>query len=235
MASVTEIYRLTRKESDFFMNAYFYRPLASGLVWALAGTPVTPNQVTLCSFALAALGCVILGFWAGYLGLLVGVTTVALSYVLDCVDGMLARLKHLQSTTGHLLDFLMDELKSFGLLAVVAYRLWAGSGDERYLLGGLWGLVVLATGTAVTTFERRPEVAGDTLPQPGGVSPEPSLLRRVTRLPRAALQLVIHYPSYILVVGLVGHIELYFFPYVAVMSLYALRCVAFLMLRFGRP
>ena len=98
--------------------------------------------------------------WPGHLGLIAAVVVFELSYVLDCADGMLARWRGTASPVGHLLDFLMDELKAFCLLAAVAVRLFLEQKDVRFLLLGLFGLVVLASGIALTTFVRRPEVAG---------------------------------------------------------------------------
>ena len=45
---------------------------------------------------------------------------------------------------------------------------------------------------------------------------------------------LIHYPSYIWLVALLGRLDLYFFPYVAVNAVYALRTLASVALRFGR-
>ena len=70
----------------------------------------------------------------GHVGLVVAVIVFELSYVLDCADGMLARLRGTASPVGHLLDFLMDELKAFLLLAAVAVRLFREHGDVRFLL-----------------------------------------------------------------------------------------------------
>ena len=51
-----------------------------------------------------------------------------LSYVLDCVDGQLARLRGTSSPVGAHFDFLMDELKAFLLVGATAARLWGESG-----------------------------------------------------------------------------------------------------------
>src|SRR5438309_720417 len=99
-----------------------------------------------------------------------------LSYVLDCADGMLARWRGTASPVGHLLDFLMDELKAFLLLAAVSVRLFREHGDVRFLLLGLFGLVALASGIALTTFVRRPEVAG-----PGQPSQPPPRAKSLLR------------------------------------------------------
>ena len=60
------------------------------------------------------------------------------------------------------LDFLMDELKAFALVAAVAVRLWLPARDPRWLLEGLAGLVVVAAAISLTTFMRRPEYAAAT-------------------------------------------------------------------------
>ena len=61
--------------------------------------------------------------------------------MLDCADGQLARLKGTSSPVGAHLDFLMDELKAFVLVAAIAIRLWLPAHDPRWLLEGLGGLV----------------------------------------------------------------------------------------------
>jgi hypothetical protein len=45
---------------------------------------------------------------------------------------------------------------------------------------------------------------------------------------------LIHYPSYILYAALAGRIEYYFYPYIAVNAVYAVRAFAGVALRFGR-
>jgi phosphatidylglycerophosphate synthase len=160
--------------------------------------------------------------------LLLGILLFELSYVLDCADGMLARWRGTASPVGHLLDFLMDEIKAFVLLAAIATRLFLEHNDTRFLLLGLAGLVALASGVALTSFVRRPEVAG---PAPATAAPR-------ARGPVAVLEglakFVIHYPSYIWLAAAVGHIELYFYPYVVVNALYAARALLSVALRFGR-
>jgi len=133
-----------------------------------------------------------------------------------------------------LLDFLMDELKAFCLLAAVAVRLFQEQQDVRFLLLGLFGLVVLASGIALTTFVRRPEVAGPAAASAGGNSAPRSMVRRIIGLIESGAKFLIHYPSYLLYVALIGRIELYFLPYIAVNALYAARAFAGVAWRFGR-
>ncbi len=233
MTSVGEIYEKTRKRPDLFWNTYVCRPPAAVVVHWLRDTKVTPNQVTLAAFVLAALAAALLVVLPGYWGALIAVVLFELSYVLDCVDGMLARWRGIQSTPGHLLDFLMDEIKAFLVLAAVAVRLYREHAADWPLLVGVGGLVALATGIAITTFQRRPEIAG---PPAANPTPPParSLVGRLAAVPLGLAKWLVHYPSYILYAALLGRLELYFFPYVAVHALYALKSLVWIALRFGR-
>ncbi len=231
--SAVEVYRKTRKTPDLFWNMYVCRPIAAVLVDGVKGTKITPNQITLMAYAVAMAAAALLVFMPGYTGIVVAIAVYQASYVLDCADGMLARWRGIQSTPGHLLDFLMDELKAFAILAATAVRLYLDSGSVLFLLLGLGGLVCLASGIAMTTFERRPEIAP---PNPDGKAPAAprSLVQRLVGVPFAVAKFLIHYPSYILVAALLGRLELYFYPYVAVNALYMLRSLAVVTLKFGR-
>ncbi|HTA94475.1 MAG TPA: CDP-alcohol phosphatidyltransferase family protein [Polyangiaceae bacterium] len=237
--SAAEVYRKTRKVPDLFWNAYVCRPIAAVLVNAVQGTRLTPNQITISAVFVALLSVALLLALPGHAGLIAAVVVFELSYVLDCADGMLARWRGTASPVGHLLDFLMDELKAFLLLAAVAVRLYLEQRDVRCLLLGLFGLVALASGIALTTFMRRPEVVGEASPGAANAASvasgaPKSLVRRVIGLIESGAKFLIHYPSYLLYVALVGRIELYFLPYIAVNALYAARAFAGVAWRFGR-
>jgi phosphatidylglycerophosphate synthase len=227
--SAAEVYRKTRKVPDLFWNAYVCRPVAAVLVDACKGTRLTPNQITLSALLVATASAAILLLVPGRLGLVAGILLFELSYVLDCADGMLARWRGTASPVGHLLDFLMDEIKAFVLLAAIATRLFLEQNEPRFLLLGLAGLVALASGVALTTFVRRPEVAG-----PAPVTAAPRARGGPLALVEQLAKFVIHYPSYIWLAAAVGHIELYFYPYVAVNALYAARALLSVAFRFGR-
>lgn len=231
MPGVVEVYRRTQKSKDLVWNRFVCRPIAAVIVAMLAGSRVTPNQITLAAFALASVSVAAIVLAPGHAGIVAAILLFQLSYVLDCADGMLARWRGIASTEGHLLDFLMDEIKALMVLGAVAVRLHGETGDDRFLLIGIVGLVVLATGIAITTFQRRPEIAPPT--SPVGSAP-PSLVRRLVAAAEGVAKLLIHYPSYILLVALVNRIDVYFFPYVAVNGLYALRALASVAVRFGR-
>ncbi len=241
LAQITAIYRASRKARDNFWTEILTRPLAAVGVAILAKTPVTPNQVTFLSFAVALAAAGLLLAWPGWWGLLAGALALQASYVLDCVDGQLARLRGIGSPVGHLLDFLMDELKAFFILAAVATRLYFERGSLEELLLGLWGLVAVASGITLTSFLRRPEYAEATgqPPKPAGTlqarSERRGLLGRALGMAEGLARFLIHYPSYFFYLALFDRLEWYLYLYVGVNSLYLVRSFLGVLRALGKP
>jgi phosphatidylglycerophosphate synthase len=247
---IAEVYRRTRKPKDILWNRLVARPLAAVLLVPLRATRVTPNQITLLTLLVFAAGAAMLALWPGWRALVIAAGVIELSYVLDCVDGQLARLKGMSSPVGAHLDFLMDELKAFMLIAAVGIRLWLASGQERWLVESLLGLVIVASAISLTTFLRRPEYAAATGVKIGigagdygagfgqasdGQAPE-STARRWSpmRLLEAVGKFIVHYPSYILFVAIADRIDLFLHAYVLMNAAYAARSLLGITLRLGR-
>jgi len=226
-----EVYQRTKKVPDLFWNRFVCRPVAALLVNAVKDTRVTPNQITLASFAVGVASAALIIALPGRAGLLVAVLVYQASYVLDCADGMLARWRGVASPAGHLLDFLMDELKAFAILAAAAVRLHLEHPTQPFLLLGIAGLVCLASGIALTSFQRHPAIT----PPKSSAEPSKSPLARAVRLVESGAKFLIHYPSYILYVAFTGRLEIFLYPYVAVNALYACRAWLGVAARFGRP
>jgi phosphatidylglycerophosphate synthase len=227
-----QIYLETRKQPDIFWNAYVCRPVAALLLSLLERTRITPNQITFASLFVALGSASILLATRGHPGLVLGILVFQFSYVLDCADGMLARLRGTASTVGHLIDFLIDEIKAFVVIAAVSVRLALEYHTPWWFFCvGLLGLVALASGVALTTFLRRPEVAGTG--KPAERVPRRGLGVLIDALESGA-KFLIHYPSYILYAAIIGRMEYYLYPYVVVNVLYAARAFATVLLRYGR-
>jgi phosphatidylglycerophosphate synthase len=249
VVTVAEAYRRTRKPKDILWNRFVARPLAAVVLVPLARTSVTPNQVTLATLVVFVAGAVLMALKPGYGALVGGAAILEASYVLDCVDGQLARLKGTSSPIGAHLDFLMDELKAFVLVAAVAIRLWRGGGEVRWLVEGLLALVVVAAAISLTTFVRRPEYAvatgarqsrgagdyGEGFAQNDEDSGRGDRRRPLPlRLVEAAGRFVVHYPSYILFVALANRIDWFLHVYAAANALYAARALLGVTVGLGR-
>src|SRR5262249_14494350 len=124
-SEVAEIYRTSKKKKDInFWTEWVCRPPAAIFVWLLRSTPVTPNQVTFAATVVAAGSAALFIALPGWWGAIVAALVFELSFVLDCVDGQLARIRQQASAIGHHLDFLMDEIKAFFIYGAVTVRLY---------------------------------------------------------------------------------------------------------------
>jgi len=239
MASeVAAIYRASKKKQDInWFTEWIARPPAAVVVLALRGTPITPNQITFGSAFIAAGACAMFALCPGWAWLIVAALVFEFSFVLDCADGMLARLRKIASPLGHLLDFLMDELKAMLLYGCVAIRLWQEIGDVRLLLVGIGGLFCLASGIALTSFMRRPEY-GAKPPTEDGQPAQVGGRRGVVGLAVLAIEwpsrFVVHYPQYLWLVAALDRIDIYFWAYGAVNALYLAKSLAVILLKLGR-
>jgi hypothetical protein len=237
-SEIVAIYRASKKKRDVnWFTEHIARPPAAIVVYLASKTRITPNQITFLSVVVAAAACAIWIFLPGYAWLVAAAMIFELSFVLDCADGQLARLRGVASPIGHLLDFLMDELKAMLVIGSLAVRLWCESGDPRLLLAGLGGLLCLAAGISLTTFIRRPEYA----PQPSSSETQPAPAPRSKNPVRMALGLVeavarflVHYPQYIWICALAGRIDVFFWAYAAVNALYFAKTFAGILLKLGR-
>lgn len=228
-SEIVAIYRASKKSNDInWFTANIARPPAAVVVYLAQRTRITPNQITFLSVVVAAAACALWIAVPGYAALVAGALLYEFSFVLDCADGQLARLRKQASPIGHLLDFLMDELKAMLVLASIAVRLWLETGDERLLVIGLAGLFCLAAGISLTTFTRRPEYAGppSTAQAPASKGP--------MALVMAIARFFVHYPQYIWICALAGRIDLFFWAYLAVNALYFAKTFAGVVLRLGR-
>lgn len=237
-SEIVAIYRASKKRHDInWFTEWIARPPAAVVVYALRGTPITPNQVTFLSAVIAAGACAMFALLPGYGWLVAAAAVFELSFVLDCADGQLARLRKTASPLGHLLDFLMDELKAMLLFGSVAAGMWRDSRDDRILLVGLAGLFCVASGISLTSFMRRPEY-GAKPPTADGQPVE--LVRRrgaiggVLSALEWAARAVVHYPQYLWLCALANRIDVYFWAYAVVNALYLARSLAQILLRLGR-
>jgi hypothetical protein len=189
--------REAARGGDGFYSTFVLRRLSWRLTGLAERTGLTPNQVTLISFAigLIAAGCLAVGGrgWA-----VTGAVLLQVCLVVDCVDGELARYRRRFSRFGAWLDATTDRVKEFAAVAALALAA-ARSAD-----GDLWWLVAAAI--AVQTFRNlldlgwslqrgadapaRPAdqwaVAPDGIRSPGAELPGPGALswaRRVGHFP----------------------------------------------------
>ncbi|NVB85346.1 MAG: CDP-alcohol phosphatidyltransferase family protein [Kofleriaceae bacterium] len=239
MASeIAAIYRASKKKKDInWFTEWIARPPAAVVVYLLRNTRITPNQITFLSAIIAAGACAMFILLPSWAGLIAAAAVFEVSFILDCADGQLARHRKIASPIGHLLDFLMDELKAMLLFASVAARLWHQTGDERLLLVGLGGLFCLASGIALTSFMRRPEYGAKQMTedgQPAEVGKRRGPIGMALNVFEWAARFVVHYPQYLFICALANRIDIYFWAYAGVNVLYLGMSFAKILLKLGR-
>lgn len=136
------------KSRDGFFTTHFISPYSRYIARWCARRGLTPNQVTTASLltALIAAGSAATGTRGGYI--VAGVLLLC-SFVLDCVDGQIARYALQYSTLGAWLDATFDRAKEYAYYAGLALGAARG-GDDVWALA--LGAMILQTCRHVVDF-----------------------------------------------------------------------------------
>lgn len=114
-------YKKTLKmvEVEEYFDLFFYRPLAFLLVKIVYHTRITPNQITLIAIAFGITsGCLYAQGTPYFFSL--GALFFALYNIIDCSDGMLARLKKNGTHAGRIVDGLADYISTAAVFVGIA-------------------------------------------------------------------------------------------------------------------
>lgn len=101
-----------------WLSYYFYQPFAYFILRLIKNTKITPNKVTLLSLVVGIFSALLLIFDNKISSLIF----LNLSFVLDCLDGQLARYKKLFSSFGMFLDNVSDRIVESLFIFSIAYQ-----------------------------------------------------------------------------------------------------------------
>lgn len=110
---------------DGFISRTVNRKFSLRITRQLAATKITPNQMTVISFLVAAASAASFAF----LNPLIGGLLAQLSSILDGVDGEIARLKFLQSSYGEMFDSILDRYADYLIVLGMAFA-WYSSTQQ---------------------------------------------------------------------------------------------------------
>jgi phosphatidylglycerophosphate synthase len=130
---------------DSLITRLLSRSVSQKMTRLLLNTPITPNQITLFSFAMGLVSAIC--FAGGTYPLNVfGGFSLLFSTWLDGTDGEIARLKFMESELGGKLDIICDNIVHFFVFGAIGWGVAKTTGDETYLyLGGLAAFASLAS------------------------------------------------------------------------------------------
>jgi phosphatidylglycerophosphate synthase len=135
--SLRAVQKLTCKKRDAWWTVFLVDPAATRILIVVARFRfITPNRVTWAALfiGLGSAGCFLKG---DQRSLLIGALLYHLSFILDCIDGKLARLKGNGTVFGGWLDYVFDRIRVlFCALALMGGQ-FLRTDDERFLLAAL--------------------------------------------------------------------------------------------------
>jgi phosphatidylglycerophosphate synthase len=117
---------------DGFIARHFDRRISRFISKRIANTRLAPNHITLAGMSIGLVGAFLLsrpGYWPKLIGSLLFVFCV----IVDGVDGEVARLKLKESTFGHYLDIVTDNIVHAAIFAGIAFGLYHDTGNAGYL------------------------------------------------------------------------------------------------------
>ncbi|MFI9643284.1 DUF5941 domain-containing protein [Micromonospora sp. NPDC051925] len=129
--------RLSVKERDDFFTTYFVSTWSPYVTKVCARLGLTPTGVTMVSVLFAVVAAVLFGV-GGRSALVAGAVLLYLGFVLDCVDGQLARYTRHFSAWGGWLDTMADRAKEYLVYAGLGY----GATHAGFRYG--WALAIAA-------------------------------------------------------------------------------------------
>ncbi|WP_051855617.1 CDP-alcohol phosphatidyltransferase family protein [Streptomyces sp. NRRL B-1347] len=130
---LAEVRRITEKKRDAWWTVLLVDPVATPLVRQTAlRTRITPNQITWGAFLLG-LGSAVCFAFGDWRWLCLGAVIYHLSFVLDCMDGKVARLTGQGSVFGAWLDFVFDRIRVMVCGVALMGGQYERTGDVTYV------------------------------------------------------------------------------------------------------
>jgi phosphatidylglycerophosphate synthase len=239
--SPIEIYKQTRRKGEYIWNTLFSRPFSSVIVYLAYRTPITPNGITFISLAWGLASAASFLFWIDMTGAIFGFIFSQMAYIFDCADGQLARMRKTSSDLGILLDFLIDEIKTYFIFAAIGLRLFFQVSSGSYNIPNWYpdfvknffqipnifiyltvlGLVLIAVSIELTNLTRRQEYGGSLTEK--GPKKRSGIIGTCLFIIEWLFQRVLHYPSTIIYYIVFDRLDLFLLFFTCAYILYALR------------
>jgi len=191
---ISELERLCQKPDHRrvgnWMARRFARPVALRITRIVAPLGITANFATVVAWAFGLFAAIAFG-WGSVFGWLVGAVLFQVWYLLDHVDGQLARLRGTASLDGVQLDYLMHHTVNLLVPVFIGFGLFLETLSTLWLACGLtFGLSLLLIGLQHDArykafIKRLKRVHGRLHVEGGGggrPSPQPSIPRQPLRL-----------------------------------------------------
>jgi phosphatidylglycerophosphate synthase len=135
---IADIRQRTYKSRDAWWTVVLVDPIAVHLVrWVAPYRSITPNRLSFLAFFLglgsAVCFALVTPWW-----LVAGALLFHLAFIVDCMDGKVARLNGTGTVFGAWLDYMMDRVRVVTCTIALVGAQWAVTGEDYWLvLGGV--------------------------------------------------------------------------------------------------
>jgi len=137
--SLRELNRIVQKPNykkvGNWMARNITRDMALPLTWIVLYLPASANSVTFISLIVGLLGCIFLSFGAE-IHFLWGAILLQSWYLLDHVDGQIARYRKQESVTGIFFDYITHHIIHMGIFIGVGWGVYSHTSEVKYILFG---------------------------------------------------------------------------------------------------
>jgi CDP-L-myo-inositol myo-inositolphosphotransferase len=191
---------LSKPDEDGFVARYINRPASRRISRILVRAPISPNGISLLSFAVGIVGAVMFCL-GGYIWTILAGLVIQLSSIVDGCDGEVARLRFQSSKFGGWFDTILDRYADTAIVAGVSFGYWLAHPHAAVWLGAIFTL----TGFIMASYTKKEFVIRYQSKSPSGLFGK--LIKRDLRIFAMMLGAMVNLPYEImLLVGLLSHV-----------------------------
>ena len=191
--------RLSKPDEDGFISRYLNRPVSRRISEILVRTRVSPNAISLMSFAGSLMGAAMFCL-GGYTWTILAGLVIQLSSIVDGCDGEVARLRFQSSKFGGWFDTILDRYADTAIVAGVSFGYWLAHPQPAVWLGAIFAL----TGFTMASYAKKEFVIRYQAKPPGGLFGR--LIKRDARIFAIMLGAIANLPyETMLLVGVLSH------------------------------
>lgn len=198
------------KANDNFIIRYV-RKISALIAKPLAYTAIKPNHVTLFAFVLGMLAAVSM-FQSSYGWVVFGSFLFVVAWIVDCADGMLARLKLEETRLGAWLDLVLDNVVNVAVFVALTKAVYTQAHHKDLVFYG-GGLLIFGAALSCAMVTYHLSHKND---QPKGATKTGETIEKV-------LERMIHrdFCLWLLLFAILNHLEIFFWAAVAGTNLFA--------------
>ena len=191
---------LSKPDDDGFISRYLNRPVSRLISKTLVRTPITPNGISLMSFAVAIIGAVMFCL-GGYIWTILAGLVIQMASIVDGCDGEVARLRFRSSRFGGWFDTILDRYADTAIVAGVSFGYWLAHPHSAVWLGAIFAL----TGFIMASYAKKEYVIRYKSDPPGGLLGR--LIKRDLRIFAIMLGAIASLPyEVMLLTGFLSHV-----------------------------